>query len=211
METSSEVLRRAEATALGKALPRYRTGRQTPDGEAGVCRPARFPKNAPGVWVAKGLRLQNPRLQPRPGPAQPQREVLVLHLILLDVGEVAGCPHERRSRVTADRPRSQFTGRLSAQHWAPIWHSQLTKDGEKLRENQEMIKGVENGHFEDRLKALFSPKERRLGRDLIAVLRNMKGCREGRLDSCFPSAQTKKKRTQTVEDLSQTRGRTSQA
>lgn len=199
VETSSEVLRRTEATALGKALPRYRTGRQTPDGEAGVCRPARFPKNAPGLWVAKGLRLQNPQLQPRPGPARPQWELLVLHLIPLDVGEVAGCPHERRSHVTADRPRSQFPGRLSAQHWAPIWHPHVTKDGEKLKEDQEMIKGVENG-----LKALFSPKDRRLGRDLIAVLRNMKGCREGRLDSCFPSAQMKKKRTQTVEDLSQT-------
>lgn len=93
--------------------------------------------------------------------------------------------------------------RLSIEYWVPIWHPHL-KDGEKLRKDQEMIKGVENGHFEDWLKALFSPKERRLGRDLITILKNMKGCYGGRLNSCFPFARTKKKYTQTVEDLSQT-------
>lgn len=38
-----------------------------------------------------------------------------------------------------------------------------------------MIKGLENGHFEARLKALFSSEERKLGSDLITILENMKG------------------------------------
>lgn len=47
--------------------------------------------------------------------------------------------------------------------------------GEKFRKDQEMIKGLENGHFEARLKALFSSEERKLGSDLITILENMKG------------------------------------
>lgn len=74
-----------------------------------------------------------------------------------------------------------------------------------------MIKGVENGHFGDRLKALFSSEERRLGSDLITILENMKGGYRGRQDSCFPFVQMKKKRAQIIQDPSQTEGRTSHA
>lgn len=97
-----------------------------------------------------------------------------------------------------------FTGRLSTEYCVPIWHPHLKRDGEKLRRDEEMIKAVENGHFEDWLKALFSSGERRPGKDLMTILENMKGGYRGRQDSCFPSAQMKKKCTHIVQDLSQT-------
>lgn len=43
----------------------------------------------------------------------------------------------------------------TVEHCVPIWHPRLREDAEKPGEDQEMIKGVENGNFEDCLKASF--------------------------------------------------------
>lgn len=49
--------------------------------------------------------------------------------------------------------------RLSIDSYVPIWHPHSKKDVEKLREDPEMIKGVENENSEE-LQALFSLEER---------------------------------------------------
>lgn len=67
-----------------------------------------------------------------------------------------------------------------------------------LGEDPEMIKGLEKRHFKDRLQALFSPEEGRLGSDLTTIFEYTKG------RSRLPFAQTKKKDTQIVEDPRQT-------
>lgn len=58
---------------------------------------------------------------------------------------------------------------LSVERCVPIWHPRFKKDVGELREDGEMIKGLENGTFEEGLKALVSPEKRWIGSDLITT------------------------------------------
>lgn len=83
-------------------------------------------------------------------------------------------PERQRSQLMDSRENTTF-------QFVPIRHPHLKKDAEKLGEDREMIKGLEKRNFKDGLQTLFSPEERRLGRDLTTIFKYMKGCYRGRV------------------------------
>lgn len=82
------------------------------------------------------------------------------------------------------------------------WNLSLRRAVEKLRGNQEMIKGMGNGNSEDGLKASVTVQKKD-GGDLTSVCEHIKVV-IGKAGQLFSICTNEKKCTQTIEDLGQT-------